>query len=73
MKPSRERLRSLTIHGSQLRGDPVAHKPELCCKAQRQRRRRHQGQLIQAWPQWRPAVGCHPPRERNLEKPRARV
>jgi hypothetical protein len=36
--------------GSQLRGDPVAHKPELCCKAQRQRRRRHQGQLIQAWP-----------------------
>jgi hypothetical protein len=24
--------------GSQLRGDPVAYKPELCCKAQRQRR-----------------------------------
>jgi hypothetical protein len=31
--------------GSQLRGDPVAHKPELRCKAQRQRRRRDLNQV----------------------------
>jgi len=30
---------------SQLRDDPVAHKPELCCKAQRQRRQRDLSQL----------------------------